>query len=270
MIRNLLLICGLVVSQFSFGAGGQQEVTEAAQLIRKEAADHRLILIGELHGTREIPKLLAQLMSAYSTEDPVLLGLEVPHSEQPAFVRFLASDGSASATSALLSGPFWQVHNSQHDGRRSYDMVDLIKHVRRLRAEGRQVDILTYDNEPTKTANSEARDKAMADRIREGFAALPRGRFLVLAGNVHAMLERPSNAPAEMQTPMGTYLRDLDPFSVDISARNGEFWACTKQCGAVAAHPSSEASQRTDDGPYNLLVVLPRLSVAHLIGASPH
>jgi len=270
IFRSVFLTCSLVATGLSMGANNQQAAAEAVELIRKAAADHRLILIGELHGTKQIPELLAELISVYSREGPVLLGLEIPNSEQAAFARFLTSDGSASAQSILLSGSFWQVADTQHDGRRSRDMVDLIKRVRDLRAKGLNIDILLYDNEPSQTSNSEVRDKAMAGRIRDALATFPRGRFVVLAGNVHAMLERPSYAPAEMQTPMGAYLRDLDPFAIDVSARDGEFWACMKQCGPVQVHPPVERSRQVDDGPYNLLVVLPRLTVARLLGSPAH
>lgn len=270
MIRKFFLIFSAVATSLSFGAEHQQAAAEAVSLIRKEAADHRLILIGELHGTKQVPRLLAELISAYAAEGPVLLGLEIPNSEQLAFSRFFASDGGAGAQSILVSDSFWKVTGTQHDGRRSHDMVDLIKHVRDLRVQGRSVDILPYDEEPALIDNSKERDKAMASRIRNAFAAFPSGRFLVLTGNVHAMLERPSYAPAEMQTPMGAYLRDLDPFAIDVSARKGEFWACVKLCGPVKVHPPFDNNRRVDDGPYNLVVVLPRFSIAELFGSSAH
>ena len=59
----------------------------------------------------------------------------------------------------------------------------------------------------------------MAGRIRAAFETLPSGRLLVLSGNVHAMVAKPGYAPPEKQDPMGSYLRDLDPWSVDSPPR---------------------------------------------------
>src|SRR5450432_1995543 len=125
---SLLLIACLAFSRA--GAEGQIDVPatiDAAQLIRSEAADHRLILLGELHGTREIPKLVGQLVSAYAEQGPVVLGLEVHHSELGALHRYLASDGGQKAHSALQATAFWNVKGVQHDGRINYDALELIE-----------------------------------------------------------------------------------------------------------------------------------------------
>jgi hypothetical protein len=266
-IRGFLLISGLL----SFHAlpaaqSGDKRTAEAARLIQKEAAGHRLILIGELHGTRQVPELVARLVSEYSVHEPVLLGLEVPTSERPLIASFLASNGNPKARSVLQAGAFWRIEGVQHDGRRNFAVLDLIDKVRQLKASGRNVDILPYDNPPTRVVDSEQRDKAMANRLRDAFAGMPRGRLVVVSGNVHAMLERPDNAPAEMQDPMGSYLRDLDPYSVDVTARAGESWACLQKCGPIPLHAPSLTSRRLDGGPYDLLIALPRLTLARLIG----
>ena len=266
----LLLVACLSCAQVrAQGQVDDQQVVDAIQLIRSEAAGQRLILLGEMHGTQQIPKLVGRLVSAYADQGPVLLGLEVHHSEQAALRRYLASDGGTKARSALRARPFWNVHGVQHDGRRSYDMLDLIEQLRQLRTSGKDVDILPYDNPPDQTVDSQKRDKAMAVRLRHAYAMLPRGRLLVLSGNVHAMLKRPSYAPAEMQTPMGVYLRDLAPYAVNITANSGEHWICMTKCGTVAMMPSTQASGRNSDGVYDLEIVLPRFTVAHLIGSPP-
>lgn len=269
-IKTLALIaCLLLPTALTARPTDAPAIADAATLIRKQAAGHRLILIGELHGTRQVPELVARLVTAYASSEPVLLGLEVHASEQPAIDRYLRSDGDAKARAALARGAFWRTRGVQHDGRRNYDVLDLIEKVRRLEAAGREVGVLAFDNPAGDAVESQARDKAMADRLRRAFAAMPRGRLLAVAGNVHAMLERPAYAPAQMQTPMGSWLRDLHPFSIDIGAREGDFWACMKTCGSVAVQPRADASGPTDGGDYNLLIVLPRLTVAHLIGAPP-
>jgi erythromycin esterase-like protein len=263
----LLLVCLSLAHARALVPVEDQAIVDAAQLIRSEAGDHRLILLGEMHATQEIPTLVGKLVAVYSQQGPVLLGMEVHRSEQAALRRYLASDGGKSAQSALQASPFWNVKGVQHDGRRNYDALDLIEEVRRLRHHGRDVDILAYDKPANQSLDSQQRDEAMAARLRDAFASMPRGRLLVLSGNVHAMLRRPRDAPPEMQMPMGAYLHDLDPYSVNISANRGEYWGCMQQCGPLAVMQSHRSSGRSSDGINNLEIVLPRFTVARLIGA---
>ena len=244
-----------------------QGISSALKLILSEAGDRRLILLGELHGTRQVPALVARLISAYSVQGPVLLGLEIDGSESAAMRRYLASDGGPEAQAFLPASPFWNVQGVQHDGRRNHEVLGLIEQVRRMRAQGRDVAILAYDDPGTGHASSQARDQAMAHSLRTAIAALPRGRLIVLSGNVHAMRKRPKDAPPEMQTPMGAYLGDLKPYVINITANDGEFWACTKTCGPVAVPHLGQHSGRDSDGPYDLQVVLSRFQIADLVGA---
>ena len=165
----------------------------------------------------------------------MLLGLEIPRTEHAALRTYLRSDGGPRARTALLDTPFWRNPDDQHDGRRSQDMVDLIDAVRLMRMAGNDVAILPYDVASDYEGDHHVRDTAMAERIRAAYRALPRGRLLVLSGNVHAMLARPDYAPPEMQMPMGGYLLDLEPYAVDVTAHGGRFWACTASCAAMEA-----------------------------------
>ena len=97
--------------------------------------------------------------------------------------------------------------------------------------------------------------------LREHVASDASARFLVLTGNVHAMLAKPNRAPPEMQQPMGSYLVDLDPYSIKISANSGEFWGCTTSCSAKAVYPSQQ-SRALNAREYHFEVVLPEFSVA--------
>lgn len=239
---------------------------QALTLIQDEAGPHRLILLGEMHGTREIPPLVGHLVKSYALQGPVVLGVEIAATQAKAFDAYLVSDGGASARATLLADPYWHKSASESDGRRNLELIDMVEYLRALKAKGSDVSILPFDIPPTASIDTQARDKAMAGRIRVAFEALPSGRLLVLSGNVHAMLAKPGYAPPEMQNPMGSYLRDLDPWSVDITAQAGEFWACMgTTCGPSAMPGVHQESGRVDDGSFNLRVVLPKFSPARLI-----
>lgn len=243
-------------------------ITAAVELIRAEAGGHRLLLLGEKHGTREIPDLIEALVAAYALEGPVMLGFEIPHTELPALNAYLQSDGGRAARRRLQQTPFWKRDNDQHDGRRSHDMLDLIEAMRQMQGHGRDISLLVYDAESDHGRGHHWRDAEMARRVRAAYTRMPdTGHMLILAGNVHAMLNKPEWAPAEMQVPMGAYLRDLQPFAINISAQGGKFWGCRGVCAAMTERPKVATSGVDERGPWRLQIVLPEFSVAHLIGA---
>jgi erythromycin esterase-like protein len=270
MLKRALAGAALLCLWVATGASAQKHPLENAVAgIREAAGGHRLILLGEKHGTREIPQLVGRLVHDYANEGPVLLGLEIPASEQAPLRRYLESDGSAAARAAMLSSPFWTIQGDQHDGRRSHDMADLVEQVRRLKSQGRDVGLLAYDVERGAARGANGRDQGMATRVRAAFAALPRGRLLVLGGNVHAMLAKPDYAPAEMPIPMGYWLRDLGPWSVDIVANSGAFWGCREGCKALAITGSPPRLGKLEHDVYSYREALPAFTVARLIGATP-
>lgn len=242
--------------------------TEAASLLRDHADGHRLILLGEKHATAEIPVLVAALVEDLSTAGPVVLALEFPRSEQAALDQYLASDGGADARTALKSGSYWQVTGDQHDGRRNDDVFDMFERLRALKAAQRDVRLLPFDVTPGATRDHHQRDQVMAEYLREQYVANQGARFVVLAGNVHAMIRKPAYAPPEMQQPMGAYLADLDPYAINISAREGQFWGCIGGlCSARDERPAHwESGPAREGSAYHFQLVLPRFSVARLHG----
>jgi erythromycin esterase-like protein len=237
--------------------------------VAEAAGSHRLILIGELHGTQEAPAIVSRLVRQLSATEPVLLALEIHAGEQASIRAYLDSDGRPASRDRLLSRAFWQVPPERNDGRRSWDLVAVIESVRRLRLQGRDVGVLALDASRPGTSDSAARDAAMARRLRAAYGGLPRGRVVALTGNVHAMRARPSFAPPEMQVPMGAHLRDLDPFSVNVSARSGQFRACTATaCAARDAMPAAPATGPDTGETFDFQVVLPRFRPGLLITAA--
>src|ERR1043165_2111250 len=85
---------------------------------------HGTLLIGDLHGTREIPAFVGQLVTAAAARRPVVLGLEVPPGHATAIQAYVASDGGAARRREMLADAWWQAE--YQDGRRSVAMGDLI------------------------------------------------------------------------------------------------------------------------------------------------
>lgn len=246
---------------------GDDPVVIAAQELDAQAGAHRLLLLGEMHGTREPPRLVAQLAGRYAQQGSVLVVLELSASIQARLDAYLDSDGSAQARAQLLSDPYWHRRKEESDGRRNLEVIDLVERLRQLRKQGHAVAMLAMDNRVGEDMSSADRDQAMAARIRTAHAALPAaGRMLVVTGNVHAMKALPLFAPPEMQKPMGSYLLDLQPFAVDLVAGGGAFWACIERvCGERAIPERPMASGPDASGAYDYRLVLPRYTVARMI-----
>lgn len=231
------------------------------------AGDHRAILLGEMHGTREIPLVVGDLVEHWSRTEPVLLALEIHASEQHALVDYLDGDGAPASREQLRQRSYWSVSPEHNDGRRSEDMLDLVDRVRGLRSEGRDVAILAFDVANGISRDSGWRDRAMAANLRSAWEALSDGRLLVVTGNVHAMRLRPDYAPPQMQTPMGAYLQDLHPISIEIAAAGGAFWACPPSgCGPVPVVAGVPGGSLDEDAPFDHRIVLPQFTPARQVG----
>lgn len=230
------------------GTGIARSHPSAVDLLDKATDGHRIVLMGEMHGTRETPALVGALIERRVAQGRhEVLALEMDRAEQPRIDRYLASDGASAARQALLAGEHWvDVH---HDGRDSVAMLELIERMRRLRAVGHVVPVVAFDRQ-----GPHERNRDMADELRETAARFPRAQLLVLSGNVHAMTRRPpwtmtdeDGKPIEAPMSAGRYLGDLHPLSIDIGARTGAFWACMAgRCRQQAVRASNGPAPEID------------------------
>lgn len=257
----------LLVPAAALGSGDPIEA--AAARIATEAGDSRIVVIGELHGTREAPAVAAALARRFADQGPLLIGLEVSRAEHAAISAFLDSDGGNDARQAMRSGEFWDVPPERNDGRRTEDMLDLIAAVRQLRSLGRDVAIVPFDIGPGGWVDSTTRDRDMADYLRTAFLALPQGRMLVLTGNVHAMRQPPPMIDDGVYRTATQLLADLDPFAVHLSAPSGDFWGCVNRSCGVRGINVPGTSTGPVSGSFHFQYALPRYTVGRLVGA-PH
>jgi hypothetical protein len=225
--RAFLLAVLVAAAEAAEAAPAADRVVEDAArelLARSDAL--RPLLIGEIHGTRETPALLASMLRQGSGR-PWLLGLEIPRQEQERIDAFLRSDGGARARATLTGGAFWV--REQQDGRSSEAMLQLIDAVRALRHSGRDIHVVCFDD-VAEDGDARDRDARMAQALRTALATERHRRAVALMGNYHARIGRgaPWNAQQEF---LGWHLRDLSPQSVDVGAPTGSSWVCNPDCG---------------------------------------
>jgi hypothetical protein len=256
---------------------------DAVTQLEAATPPHRVLVLGELHGTHEAPALAAALVAKRAAAGrPVTLALEISTDEQARIDAFLDSTGDAGARAALLAGAFWQVPAERSDGRRSTATLALIEAARRARQAGGDVRLLAFDA-GSAGGGADQRNVRMAAMLREAITAVPWRDLVVLIGNYHARRAAPESVgglPPGMSPPVPTmaHLADLPLVSVNVGGRRGEFWACIGgACGAqpvgrrgvLLALPEGMAEDAVlvrptpgDRTGWDMQVVLPTLSVA--------
>jgi hypothetical protein len=191
-----------------------------AKLVQQSATS-RILIIGELHGTSEVPALVADLAQRIGKKGPVVVALEWSK-DQTGHEAYFASEGSAADRKRLLASPFWT--NPFQDGRASGAMLDLLESLRKQARGGADIKVETFDL--TRAQGQREGDKGMADNLRAIAAAHPSARILVLTGNYHARQLRGAPWDPELRF-MAHYLTDLAPFSLDMDAPRGSYWGCS-------------------------------------------
>jgi hypothetical protein len=210
------------------------------------------VIFGEMHGTQETPRLVADVACAAAARGPLRVGLEIPADEQPRLDRFLASAGGSADRAALLEGPFW--HRALQDGRSSTGMLSLLDALRALKKQSRDVRVVAFD--VASTQKVDGRDRAMAATLAAAFRKEPQAAFVVLVGNLHA---RKAEHPQFKQRFMAQYLVDEEKTpvtTIDVRPSLGSAWVCTPSCGAQTvgrggATPVAIAPTPTPDKAYD-------------------
>jgi hypothetical protein len=190
---------------------------------------HGTMMLGDMHGTREIPAFVAALVGTVSAREPVVLALEIPQNHEESIQAFLASNGGAEARRQLLDEPFWKA--PYQDGRRSVAHVELLEVVRALRAAGRKIDVVAIDDAAGGTP--ESREAAMANHVIAARRAHPDAALIVYAGNLHTSKHEVGFQPGFAWMAMRVGAAGIPVVSLNARWADGTAWSCSD---AVAEH----------------------------------
>lgn len=184
---------------------------------------HGTLLLGDLHGTREIPAFVGQVAATVAAREPVVLALEIPVQHAAPVHAYLASDGSAASRQKLVSTTWWQW--PVQDGRRSIAMADLLETVRALRAAGKPIDVVVIDDDSKRTADE--REEAMAQNVIAARRAHPDAALIVYAGNLHTSTREMPFKPGFAWMAMRVANAGIELVSLNARYRDGTSWVCT-------------------------------------------
>lgn len=217
-------------SQFS------QDAVPRAKAIKQvecQWVSRRLLIVGELHGTKEIPALLTDLVVAQAATRPIQLGFEWPVAQQAAVNRYLQSAGTAVDLAELTKGPYW----SHPDGRMSHAWLALLDKVRELRRQNRHIDVFMMEPDYGDAASIKAaggvlaiKEAGMAGAIRTVLDTAPPDTLVVaLMGNFHARVGKDSPNP---DSSVANRLKTFHPLILMPYARHQSAWFCgADRCG---------------------------------------
>ena len=225
------------------------------------AAEGKVLIFGETHGTNEIPDAFARYVCAASTREGrtlVMLELDIGHEA----AMTAASDAADPHTALLIGMP---KHWASRDGRGSLAMLGMMETLIGLRQSGRDLTILpmqqmtgwpegltpeeryTWLQAQPPSRIQQMGDAGMAERIVEVSGQYD--RTIVLVGGIHARKAELEALPGvslmAMQLPNATSLRILDD--------GGTAWVWTKDViGAQTQYNSNP-----NEYPANSMALVP-------------
>lgn len=231
-----VLALGLSSMAFSQSMAHKPDAQPGAEkpAARADQGAKEIVLIGEMHGTVETPRLFGNLVAvaAGDKDRRTAAGLELPIGLQPLIDQALKNNTAIdSFRGQLLADPAWQ---KIEDGRSSQAMLDLICDLLRL-AQSQKVGFFFFDTEITERNQTMA--KLIGQRVRDQHYDVT----FILTGNIHA--NTAAHHPGRRQiVPMGHWLEEQG-FAVhgyDVRYSEGETWACMPQCGVhhLQAYPA--------------------------------
>jgi hypothetical protein len=232
-------------------------VRDALVLPPALSAPGATILLGDLHGTREIPAFVGVLVGQLAAAHPVILGLEIRAGQVPSLEAYLASDGGPAAREAALRDPWW--HVNYQDGRESAAMFALIEAVRVLRAGGARVEIACIDPDGTQGGGPDARDEGMAQRLIAARRAHPDATVVAYAGNLHVRRAAMPRFAARAWAGMFLARAGVAFVTLDQRYADGTAWICSdgdaSHCGprtmTAAGDPRGIHLEASADGGYD-------------------
>lgn len=193
-----------------------------------DRTDLRYIVVGESHGTAQMPAAFGDLATAAARRGPTVVALEHSGADHPLLDAYLASKGDRADRAALLKGVGWT--QKLQDGRTSVAMLDLLERLRQLRHQGANLTVVAC--QPFKPEQIVDYEKSMGLCWRDAGAAHPEARVLVLVGNIHA-----DRAPAGGRTSAIAALPAAETLSLIAGSAGGQAWSCKgADCGPIALY----------------------------------
>ncbi|MDI9273806.1 hypothetical protein [Stenotrophomonas sp. PFBMAA-4] len=207
----------------------ENQAVQECEAIQKTWIDTpRVIIFGEVHGTDEAPRFIAELACNIAKIAPVVIGIEYPPSEQPTLDMFMKAKSKRGENDAIFSSSFWT--RDFQDGKTSSAMLRMLTRIKQLKNGGAKIDILAVGGEGP--GQSEAILRNIITSERNG-----NSRIVALVGNGHARKIHLQSTKA-----LGSDIANLHRRTIEIKYSSGTAWACAPTCRIqhFGAHKADE------------------------------
>lgn len=154
------------------------------------ASPEPIIIIGEIHGYIEPPKLIEAFICHSLKQDyKTLFAIEISQDKEEAISEYVKSSGDKVARRKILSDSRWL---SIGDGRQTQSIFNILNVIRDYKSQGYQLSTVNFvpSNEAIKSFSldnfSSEYEKLLAKNIMDGFRIHKPDKMIVLVGNLHA------------------------------------------------------------------------------------
>ena len=208
----------------------------------------RLVMVGEVHGTVEVPTAFAQTVCAASASRPVVVGLEYEDSAQPAIDAWMSSEGSADDLTLLLQSTAFT--RRFDDGRSSGAMLALFNELLALKRSGRSISVVAFvpSVERAQGFSQAYGELEMAQRLSRMVQGHPTSLALVLVGRFHA-----SKSAFGALLPAAAHLPADEVVSLQLNIQGGQMWTCSGQGPEPECGPRDTGGE--DDGERGVVLI---------------
>jgi hypothetical protein len=226
--------------------------------------DAPLLVLGEVHGTREVPEFVASyLCTALEQKRKITLAIEFPANEQGAIDAFMASAGTAQDLERFTGSEIWR--KPMQDGRTSAAMLRLIDTVRVLRAGGADIRLAAVDAE----AAGPRREAAIAENLRAQLHKSDGRQVLALIGGLHAIRNKGKRNDPQYESAV-YLLADRQPLALTVGTAGGMAWICQGNTPAACRAAPWDINRVTPApaGPFSLVSPPAQFDGVFYVGAT--
>ncbi len=207
----------------------------------------KLIVFGELHGTREAPAFVGHIACHFVKTKKVIVALEQPEEALFTIAQAVESDREPDIQ-AMKSVEAWA--SGIPDGRSSLAIWDLVVRISEFSRRTGRLSVAVFDKRSSEPLAGALRERRMAENLAAIVSRADANTVvLALTGNLHSRVER--GAPWDPNFESMTYqLKSLNPLSLALSHKGGTAWVCAPECGVRAMRANEREFEKKKVGVY--------------------
>jgi hypothetical protein len=195
------------------------------------ASDARYLLVGETHGTFEMPQIFFGLVEFVSIrKDRLIIGLEYLQSDEAALNSVVFTQGSRDFTEFVASLKALRTWSNldTRDGRTSIAMAQLLWQLQLMsNRRGGGVEIVCIGGS----------DRLAVGRLKDKAPSQADAMTLTLTGSLHATKrELPEPLKSQQGSTIGNLLKNDKSYSMQLIGLSGAAWMCHQSASNCAIH----------------------------------